>query len=350
MEVTDDSTVSFFEDLEGNQKEEAVKSALRLGVGVLKMSGTTSEVDYVDRRFCDFEDKIKEMFDEENKQSVISKIDDVISEYFDEESGNINKLLDPHAENTPASKLLSSLRSDLEIIKKELGIEEERKKGTQKGFDFEDDEVGPKLSRLSRIFGDSLKDTSETEGPLGDVGDFVVKVNSDKVLGFQGKIVFEAKDRKGYSRNDILEELKEAKENRGADIGVMVFSEEAASSLRSEIEHYQYYSNEDCFACCIEDTGIPLEIAYKRARFLVTKRILKEKADIDINELENLADSIERELETFSSIKSRITQDKNTITKSIEDSYDGLYEELEELETKLEESLEKFGEAIKTSE
>ncbi|MFB6088427.1 MAG: hypothetical protein ABEK36_01470 [Candidatus Aenigmatarchaeota archaeon] len=328
LEIDDRDIVSYLSDLESEEDvTEEIKRALKVGTIALKGSKTVELADFLEKRVDNIKQELKD------------------------------KLLDASKEGTPFNKVKSDIEEELSNLKTEIlkevsaekAAEEERKKGTQKGFDFQDDKVGPNLGELARVFGDNVENTSEESGPLGDVGDFVVRINSEDCGGIETKIVFEAKDRKDYSRKKILKELENAKKNRGAEVGVMVFSQEAASSLRSEIKHYQYYSNDKCFVCCIDDTTIPLEVAYKRARYLATKKTLEEEAEVDIKQVENLASAIDRKLEEFSNIKRSITEDKNTLIESLEDSYDGIYEKLDNLEKDLQKSVDKFGSAIQVS-
>ena len=100
----------------------------------------------------------------------------------------------------------------------------ERAKSAAKGADFED-LLEVELGRIARGAGDLLDRTGlETgTGVRSKKGDFVITLDAAITNGADVRIVVEAKDR-ALSMRAARDELREARENRGAAIGLMVFT------------------------------------------------------------------------------------------------------------------------------
>jgi hypothetical protein len=105
---------------------------------------------------------------------------------------------------------------------------EEAAKSTSHGFDFEDS-VATVIQNEAQRFGDMFANTKDTTGaiPRCKVGDFVTTL-SPEAAAPGSRIVFEAKADKSYSAKDALHELRTARENRQATVGVFVFSSTTA--------------------------------------------------------------------------------------------------------------------------
>ena len=81
------------------------------------------------------------------------------------------------------------------------------------------------LADLARGAGDLLDRTATEAGAIlkSKKGDFVLTVDARVARGSDLRVVIEAKDRP-MSMRAIREELREAKENRGAAVAVVVFT------------------------------------------------------------------------------------------------------------------------------
>ena len=82
------------------------------------------------------------------------------------------------------------LLEEIEKIKtKTATLKKQKKKDTQKGFDFED-YCEPILEEIAKVHGDTVEKTGDDTGEIDDKGDFVWTVTDlDK------KIVIEMKDK-----------------------------------------------------------------------------------------------------------------------------------------------------------
>ena len=101
---------------------------------------------------------------------------------------------------------------------------DERARSAAKGGDFEDLLEGM-LGELARGAGDLLDRTGTETGALvgSKKGDFVLTLDPRLTRGADVRIVIEAKDR-AMSGRAMREELREARENRGAAIAVAAWS------------------------------------------------------------------------------------------------------------------------------
>ena len=107
------------------------------------------------------------------------------------------------------------------------------------------------LADLARGAGDLLDRTATEAGALlkSKKGDFVLTVDTRVARGCDLKVVVEAKDRP-MSMRAIREELREAKENRAAAVGLVVFTpaHAPAASPRSIVRGGDVY-------CVIDPIG-----------------------------------------------------------------------------------------------
>src|SRR5262249_41300544 len=128
-------------------------------------------------------------------------------------------------EESALSRLKQILSSGLADIKQAFGVQqgrkEEAKRGHVKGFSFQDDLYQP-VAELGRQLGDETEFVANTTVRNGRTGDYVITLGEGS--GAPGlKMVIEAKDR-DLSLKKSMEELASAKENRGAAIGIFVWS------------------------------------------------------------------------------------------------------------------------------
>ena len=157
---------------------------------------------------------------------------ELLGSYFDGDASRLALLLDPTRMHSPLHQFRSEvsegftrLHDRLTAIEAAAGARaSERAKSTAKGADFED-LLEAMLGDVARGSGD-LVDRTGTEA--GDVirskkGDFVLTVNPTQTAGSELRIVVEAKDR-AMSGRQMRDEIREAKTNRGAAVGLVVFT------------------------------------------------------------------------------------------------------------------------------
>ncbi len=231
--------------------------------------------------------------DPENKESVISRIEALVSQKLSEtaqgvigqfsldkdDSGmsRIKKLIEDKVGEIKSTNedFFSELRQHLNIQK---AVADEAEKGTQKGRDFE-----TALYERVAILGQQLQDVTENvtgvigEIPRSKVGDYIVILG--ETSGAPGRrIVIEAKMGQSYRMKDAMTELQEAKENRKADCGIFVF---AKGYEPIEMGDFKIDGND--FYCAVDEATLIgggallfFESAYKISRVQIVTRARKE--------------------------------------------------------------------------
>ena len=171
------------------------------------------------------------------------------------------------------------------------------------------------LGDLARANGDLL---DRTGGETGDVikskkGDFVLTVNDGLARGADLKIVVEAKDR-AMSVRAIRDELREAKTNRGAAVGLVVFTPAHAPT---GIAPFDVRAGD---VYCVIDPAAPdvstLEAAVRLARLVAVATLLDHDVEIDAAALSAALAGIREQLELVSTLKSQLTSVTNA-TKAV---------------------------------
>src|SRR5439155_5982564 len=141
-------------------------------------------------------------------------------------------LLDPTRQHSPMHQFRTEVAAGFDKLHDRLTAIEaaaaargaERARSAAKGGDFED-VLEAMLADVARGSGDLVDRTGCETGELlrSKKGDFVVTVDPARTGGADVRVVIEAKDR-AMSVRSIREELREAKQNRSAAVGLVVFS------------------------------------------------------------------------------------------------------------------------------
>lgn len=143
-------------------------------------------------------------------------------------------------------------------------LEEAEQAGTRKGRSFEE-RVDAALERIASTRGDASSHTGgEGAEGGGKKGDTLVELGAADGPS-AGRVVFEAKDKKGMSKNDAWKELNRAMEARAAAFGVIVYAaEDQVPSGREQLTEYE--GNKLIVAVDREQPdGLTLEVAYRLA-------------------------------------------------------------------------------------
>src|SRR5579872_5875960 len=176
-----------------------------------------------------------------NSLGLLQRIEKSVDAKLQETAAGVLSQFSLDKNDSALTRLQSAMSAQIEQIKSDMGrffadlkelhgLErgraEEAIRGTQKGRDFESD-VYDRFAEVCRSMGDLSENLTATPGNTArrKTGDYLSTLASDS--GAAGvRIVIEAKKKEGYTLRSALEELKQARENRGAAIGVMVFSQE----------------------------------------------------------------------------------------------------------------------------
>lgn len=172
----------------------------------------------------------------------------------------------------------------------------EEARTTRHGVTFEE-RLGALVAEESQRLGDLYEATGETSGAIRQCkkGDYVTELGAESAAA-HARIVWEAKEKQAYTLRAALEEIDEARRNRGAQVGVFVFSRRTApEGLESLARHGQ-----DVVAIWDADdpaSDLVVKAAYSLARALVVreKRADRESAAA-LAEVERAARAIERQV------------------------------------------------------
>jgi hypothetical protein len=256
---------------------------------------------------------VADLFDESKRDSAIGRIGQLLGTYFDGDASRLARLIDPTRLGSPMHQFREEINAGFAQLNDRLTAIEaaatarasERAKSAAKGADFED-MLEAMLGDLARANGDLL---DRTGGDTGDVlkskkGDFVLTVNDVLARGTDLRIVVEAKDR-AISGRAIRDELREAKTNRGAAVGLVVFTPAHAPTgiAPFDIRAGDVY--------CVIDPAAPdpttLEAAVRLARLLAAATLVEREVEVDAAAVSAALAGIREQLELIKTLKSQLT-------------------------------------------
>jgi hypothetical protein len=256
---------------------------------------------------------VGELFDETKRDSAIGRMRSLLGTYFDGDASKLALLLDPTRQHSPMHQFRSEVARGFEGLHERLAAIEaaavargtERARSAAKGGDFED-VIEAMLADVARGSGDLVDRTGCETGELlrSKKGDFVVTVDPARTGGADLRVVVEAKDR-AMSVRSIREELREAKENRAAAVGLVVFSPAHAPS---GIAPFDVRAGD---VYCVIDPADPdpaiLEAALRLARLLAIASLREVEAEVDVEAVRAALTAVRAELDALKGIKSTLT-------------------------------------------
>jgi hypothetical protein len=287
---------------------------------------------------------VNELFDETKRDSAIGRMRTLLGTYFDGDASKLAILLDPTRQNSPMHQFRVEIASEFDRLNERLASIEaaalargaERARSAAKGTDFED-LLESMLADLARGAGDLL---DRTGGDVGDVlrskkGDFVLTIDPAKAGGADLRIVIEAKDRP-MSGRAMRDELREAKENRCAAVGLVVFSPAHAPS---GIAPFDVRAGD---VYCVVDPQDPepatLEAAVRLARLMAVASLRDSIAEIDGEAIRAALAAVRAELDAIKGIKSTLTSIANSsasVQAGLDRMRDAIIARVAEAETEL---------------
>lgn len=265
---------------------------------------------------------VDELFDEKKRDSAIGRIGTMLERYFDGDASKLAVLLDPTRLNSPMHQFRQEMTAGFKSLEERLVAIEaaaaargaERARSAAKGGDFED-LLEAMLADLARGAGDLLDRTGTEPGALmkSKKGDFVLTLDTRVARGCDVKVVIEAKDRL-MSMRSIREELREAKENRGAAVAVIVFTPAHAPAGIAPFN----LVGDDVY--CVIDPDAPepatLEAAIRLARLLALASLAEHEVEVDAAAIGAALTAIREQLEVVRSLKAQLTSIQ-TATKAV---------------------------------
>jgi hypothetical protein len=261
---------------------------------------------------------VGELFDETKRDSAIGRMRTLLGTYFDGDASKLALLLDPTRQHSPMHQFRTEVAAGFDKLHDRLTAIEaaaaargaERARSAAKGGDFED-VLEAMLAEVARGSGDLVDRTGCETGELlrSKKGDFVVTVDPARTGGAEVRVVVEAKDR-AMSVRSIREELREAKENRAAAVGLVVFSPAHAPS---GIAPFDVRAGD---VYCVIDPSDPdpatLEAAFRLARLLAIASLRDVEAEVDVEAVRAALSAVRAELEALKGIKSTLTSISTT--------------------------------------
>jgi hypothetical protein len=190
----------------------------------------------------------------------------------------------------------------------------ERARSAAKGIDFEDLLDGM-LGDIARGSGDMVDRTALEAGTLmrSKKGDFVLTIDPTITRGCDLRVVIEAKDRP-MSTRQMRDELREARENRGAAVAVVVFTPAHAPKGIAPFT----IAGGDVY--CVIDPEAPelatLEAAVRLARLLALATLAERDVTVDAAAIGAALVGIREQLELVRQLKSQLTS-ISTATKTV---------------------------------
>jgi hypothetical protein len=167
---------------------------------------------------------------------------------------------------------------------------------TLHGVAFEE-HLGALLSDEAQRLGDLHEAIGDTTGAIKQCkkGDHVIELSADSAAA-HARIVWEAKEKQGYSLRSALEEIDEARRNRQAQVGVFVFSRRA---VPEGLESLQRYGCDVIVVWDAEDPASDLVVraAYSLARALAVRERRADRESVTaIAEIDRCARGVERQI------------------------------------------------------
>ena len=362
--VHDPALATFLAERPADDRPELIERALRIGLLALQDAGVTINVDVVRAEFeklmrqaesvnekaalaleqtlrANFADgdgrlprtlekflgdrgalktMVDELFDESKRDSAIGRIGTMLERYFDGDASKLAVLLDPTRLNSPMHQFRQEMTAGFKSLEERLVAIEaaaaargaERAKSAAKGGDFED-LLEAMLSDLARGAGDLLDRTGTDAGALmkSRKGDFVLTLDAGVARGCDVKVVIEAKDRP-MSMRAMRDELREAKENRGAAVAVVVFTPAHAPSGVAPFN----LVGDDVY--CVIDPEAPepatLEAAIRLARLLALASLVEHEVEVDAAAIASALTAIREQLEVVRTLKAQLTSIQTATT------------------------------------
>jgi hypothetical protein len=261
---------------------------------------------------------VDELFDEKKRDSAIGRIGTMLERYFDGDASKLALLLDPTRLNSPMHQFRQEITAGFKGIEERLVAIEaaaaargvERARSAAKGIDFED-LLAQLLGDIARGSGDLLDRTTLEAGSVmrSKKGDFVLTIDPAVTRGCDLRVVVEAKDRP-MSMRAVRDELREARENRGAAVAVVVFTPAHAPT---GVAPFAMIGGD---VYCVIDAEAPepatLEAAIRLARLLALASLAERDVTVDAAAIGAALTAVREQLELVRQLKSQLTSIGNT--------------------------------------
>ncbi|MBI1903651.1 MAG: hypothetical protein HYS13_21320 [Planctomycetia bacterium] len=266
---------------------------------------------------ADLQKKIDEMlkqfsFDEEESalsrmKRTVDSTSEVITKHLtlDDEKSALSRLrhelmevLNQHGESS--QKFQAEVRGTLEKMQVRR---DEAAKSTRHGIDFEAQLV-ELLGAECQKSGDVATFVGNSAGLIKNCkkGDVLIELGPDNVAA-GARIAVEAKDNASYDLAEARTELAQARENRGAEVGIFAFSKKTAPP---SLDCVGRYGNDIVVVWDSDDatTDLHVKLALSLARALCTRKALERtNISVDFTEIDKALTEISTQLDALERIR-----------------------------------------------
>ncbi len=272
---------------------------------------------------------VDELFDESRRDSAIGRIGTLLGRYFDGDSSRLAQLLDPTRLGSPLHQFRQEMTDGFRLLHERLAAIEaaskaradERSRSAAKGGDFEVLLEGM-LGELARGAGDLLERTGTDTGSIvgSKKGDFVLTLDPRLTRGADIRVVIEAKDR-AMSPRAMRDELREARENRGATVAIAAWTSRHAPA---GVAPFSVLGDD---VHVVVDPDAPdrayLEAAVRLARMLALATLGEREVEVDAQAVARALTGVKEQLEAIRSMKSQLTSVAN-VSRQVADGLDAM--------------------------
>jgi hypothetical protein len=287
---------------------------------------------------------VSELFDETKRDSAIGRMRQLLGTYFDGDASRLATLLDPTRMGSPLHQFRVEVSEGFEKLNERLTAIEaaaaargaQRSRSAAKGADFEE-LVGTMLGEVARGTGDLLDRTADDAGDVmrSKKGDFLLTMDSSMTRGADLRVVVECKDR-AMSGRAMRDELTEARRNRGACVGLVIFTPQHAPAGIAPFDVRQT----DVY--CVIDPEAPdpaiLEAAVRLARLLALATLRERQVEVDSAAIATALEGIRGQLDAIRSLKSNLTSistTSRTVNEGLDRLREGVLSKVAEVEAEL---------------
>ncbi len=286
----------------------------------------------------------RELFDEERRDSAIGRMRVLLGSYFEGDASRLAQLLDPTRMGSPLHQFRSEVSKGFEALNDRLTAIEaasaaragERARSAAKGADFED-LLEAMLAEAMRGTDHLVERTTDAAGNVlrSKKGDFVVTIDPTTTRGASVRVVVECKDR-AISGRAMRDELGEAKRNRDAAVGLVVFS---AAHAPAGIAPFDVRLGDVYCAIDPEDPEpADLHAALRLARLLALASTRDADIEVDSGAVQAALERVRAELDAVRGLKTKLTTigtAAKAVSAGLDQLRDGILARIGEAEAEL---------------
>ena len=274
---------------------------------------------------------VGQLFDENSRDSAIGRMRGLLGTYFDGDASRLSLLLDPTRLGSPLHQFRKEVSDGFGRLNERLTAIEaaaaaratERARGSAKGADFEA-LIGELLGDLLRGSGDVVDRTGDETGDVArsKKGDFLLTLDPSVTRGADLRVVVECKDRP-MSGKAIRDELAEARRNRDAAVGLVIFTplHAPAGVAPFDVRRGDVY--------CVIDPASPdpavLDAAIRLARLYALTTLDEHEVEMDARAVGAALTAVRGQLDAIRALKMQLTSIGN-VSREVSAGLDRLRE------------------------